>query len=257
MLCNSSFATSLKNSLGFSSELSTQVATSQERQLCLEGVALEEVPAFKYLGTLFTTTGQAVQEVESRINSARLAFNRLQAALWSRREISNRVCTVVVRTILRCGCETWLLRVEDRKGLEVFDNGCLGCIKRCNRHDRVPCAVLRIGLQRPTSPTLPLQRRLRWFGHAARRAPGEFMRELFNPDVPRTWHRPNGEQLKTWATTLKEDLVRLIRPAAVRIRRWNKEWASLAMDLAQDRHAWSAAVRGAVNAMDADSAGAG
>ncbi len=51
--------------------------------------------------------------------------------------------------------------------------------------------------------------------------------------------------------------MRLIRPAVVGIRRWNKEWASLAMDLAQDRRAWSAAVRDVVNAMDADSARAG
>ncbi len=61
----------------------------------------------------------------------------------------------------------------------------------------------------------------------------------------------------SWATTLKEDLVRLIEPGLVGIRRWNKEWASLAMDLAQDRRAWSAAVRDALNAMDADSARAG
>ncbi len=65
------------------------------------------------------------------------------------------------------------------------------------------------------------------------------------------------EDKRTWATTLKEDLVRLIGPAVVGIRRWNKEWASLAMDLAQDRRAWSAAVRDAVAAMDADSARAG
>ncbi len=83
------------------------------------------------------------------------------------------------------------------------------------------------------------------------------MRELINPDVPRTWRRRTGGQLKTWAATLKEELVRLIGPAVVGIRRWNKEWASLAMDLAQDRRAWSAAVRDAVNAMDADSARAG
>ncbi len=62
---------------------------------------------------------------------------------------------------------------------------------------------------------------------------------------------------KTWTTPLKEDLVRLIRHAVVGIRRWNKKWASLAMDLAQDRRAWPAAVRDAVNAMDADSARAG
>ncbi len=74
------------------------------------------------------------------------------------------------------------------------------------------------------------------------------MRELINPDVPRTWRKRTGGQLKTWATSLKEDLVRLIRPALVGIRRWNKEWAWLAVDLAQNRRAWLAAVRDAVNA---------
>ncbi len=63
--------------------------------------------------------------------------------------------------------------------------------------------------------------------------------------------------MKTWATTLTGDLVRLIGPAVVGIRRWNKECASLAMDMAQDRRDWSAAVRDAVNAMDADSVRAG
>ncbi len=80
------------------------------------------------------------------------------------------------------------------------------------------------------------------------------MRELIDPDVPRTWRRRTGGQLKTWAATLKEDLVRLIGPAVVDIRRWNKEMASRAMDLTDDRGTWSAAVRDAVNAMDAASA---
>ncbi len=61
------------------------------------------------------------------------------------------------------------------------------------------------------------------------------MRKLIDPDVPRTWRRRTGGQLKTWATTLKEDLVRHIGPAVVGIRRWNKEWASLAKGLTQDR----------------------
>ncbi len=58
----------------------------------------------------------------------------------------------------------------------------------------------------------------------------------------------------TWAATLKEDLVQAIRPAVVGIRRWNKESASLAVDLVQDRRAWAAAIRDAKRAMDADSA---
>ncbi len=48
--------------------------------------------------------------------------------------------------------------------------------------------------------------------------------------------------------------MRFIRPAAVDIEMWNKECSSVAMDLAQDRRAWTVAVRDAVHAIDVDSA---
>ncbi len=64
-------------------------------------------------------------------------------------------------------------------------------------------------------------------------------------------------QPKIWETTVNEDLVRLIGPAVVDIRERNKEWVLLAMDPVQDRRAWSAAARDAVNAIDAASASAG
>ncbi len=51
--------------------------------------------------------------------------------------------------------------------------------------------------------------------------------------------------------------MRFIGPAEVAIRRCNKEWASLAMDLAKGRRARLAAVRDAVHDVDADSARAG
>ncbi len=204
--------------------LTTLLCLAQQRQLLLEGIPLEEVAAFKYLGASFIATGQAVREIESRTNSARMAFNRLHTALWSRREISrktkSRVYTTLVRTILLYGCETWPLRVEDRKRLEVFDNDCLRHIAKRNRCDRVLCAVLRQRLQLPTLPVLLLQRRLRWVGHAARRAPGEFIRELINPDVPRPWRNRTGGQMRSWATAQKGDLVRFIGLAVVDIRRW-------------------------------------
>ncbi len=49
----------------------------------------------------------------------------------------------------------------------------------------------------------------------------------------------------------------LIGPAVVGIRKRNKEWVWLAMNLVQDRRAWPAGVRDVVHAMDADSARAG
>ncbi len=42
-----------------------------------------------------------------------------------------------------------------------------------------------------------VQRRLRWFGHAARRPNGEMIRDLLLPTPLRTWRRRTGSQLKT------------------------------------------------------------
>ncbi len=51
-----------------------------------------------------------------------------------------------------------------------------------------------------------VQRRLRWFSHAARRREGELIKDLLLPTPPRTWRRRAGDQLETWATTIKADL---------------------------------------------------
>ncbi len=149
-----------------------------------------------------------------------------------------------------------LYHLDDVLASELLDSDSdsLRRIERCHRRDRIPCAILVQRLQLPTLPTLLMLHCLRGFGHTAWRAPGEFMRELINSDVAQTWRKRTGGQLKTSTTTLKEDLVRLIAPAVVGIRRWSKEWASIVTDLAQNCCAWSAAVRDAVNDMDADSA---
>ncbi len=104
--------------------------------------------------------------------------------------------------ILLYGCETWPLRVEDQRRLEVFDNDCLRRIRgRRRRLDRVPCAVLRRQLHLRAVPPVLLQRRLRWFGHAARRLAGEIIREVINPEPPVHWCKKRGGQLKTWKTS--------------------------------------------------------
>ncbi len=79
----------------------------------------------------------------------------------------------MVGTILLYGCETWPLRVEDQRRLEVFDNDCLRRILGCLRQDRIPCIALRHRLQLRALPPV-----LRWFGHAARRPADEIIRSL-------------------------------------------------------------------------------
>ncbi len=100
-----------------------------------------------------------------------------------------------------------------------------------------------------------LPRRLRWFGHAARRPAGEIIREVIIPELPAHWRKKRGVQLKTWMITFKEDLARLSGPDDFGLRRRNRDWMTIGIDWAQDRRDWAAAVRDAVVAMDAGAIG--
>ncbi len=77
-------------------------------------------------------------------------------------------------------------------------------------------------------PALLVQRRLRWFGHAARRPNGERIKDLLPPTPPARG------QLKTWATTIKADLEPLSGPRVFGHARWRNNWVKVSSDFAQD-----------------------
>ncbi len=147
------------------------------------------------------------------------------------------------------GCETWHVRVVDERILEVFDNDSTRRILRVRRRDCVPTVELRRRLSLASIPALLVQRRLRWFGHAARRPEGELIKDLLLPTPPRTWRRRAGGQLKTWATTIKTDLEPISGPRVFGHARRRKDWVKVSSELAKDCRAWSASVRDVVNAI--------
>ncbi len=65
--------------------------------------------------------------------------------------------------------------------LEVFDNDSIRRILRVRRRDCVPPVELRRRLCLTSIPALFVQRRLRWFGHAAIRPEGELIKDLLLP----------------------------------------------------------------------------
>ncbi len=91
-----------------------------------------------------------------------------------------------MRSILPYGCETWAVGVEDVRMLQIFGNDSIRRIQRVSRTDRVPSVELRRRV-RPTS--MLVQRRLRRYGHVARRPEGQLIKDLFLPAPPHTWRR--------------------------------------------------------------------
>ncbi len=117
------------------------------------------------------------------------------------------------------------------------------------RRQAVPSVELHRRLCLTSIPALRVQRRLHWFGHAARRAEGELIKDLLLPTPPRTWHRRAGGQLKTWDTTIKADLEPISGSRVFGYAQWRKDWVKVSSELAQDRRAWSASVRDVVSAV--------
>ncbi len=132
------------------------------------------------------------------------SFYRLQ----SYREISlrtkDRVYQAVVQSILLNGCQMWTMGVADEMMLAVFGNDTIRRILHMRRRDCVPTAELRRRLRLTSIPAQPVQRRLRWFGHAVRRPESGLSNDLLFPTPPRSWQKRTEGQLNTWTTTLKK-----------------------------------------------------
>jgi len=143
--------------------------------IVLNGMQLEEVDQFRYVGTTFTPNGQSKDEILGRIAQARAAFGCLQRCLWSRSEIRRstkcRIYQALVRSILLYGYETWAVRNHDLHAAEVIDRQCLRRILRIRLLDRVSNDDLLHRAHLPSVNGALLARRLKWFGHALRRPP--------------------------------------------------------------------------------------
>ncbi len=75
------------------------------------------------------------------------------------------------------------------------------------------------------------------FGHAARCPERELIRNLLVTTPSRTWFTRTGGQLKTRATTLKEDLKPLTGPRVLEYGQWVRDWVKISSELTQDCHA--------------------
>ncbi len=107
--------------------------------------------------------------------------------------------------------------------LEVLGNDSIRRILGVRRRDCVSSVELRRRFRLTGISALLVQRRLRWFGHAARRLEGELINDLLFPTPPSTWHRRAGGQLKTWAIMFKARLKPLSGPRVFGHARWRKD----------------------------------
>ncbi len=84
----------------------------------------------------------------------------------------------MVCAFLLYGCFTWPVRVANERMLEDFNNDSIHRILHVRCRDGVPSVELSRRLCLTSIPALLVQRRLHWFGRAARHPDGELIKHL-------------------------------------------------------------------------------
>ncbi|XP_023231892.1 uncharacterized protein LOC111631815 [Centruroides sculpturatus] len=178
----------------------------------LNGVQIEQVQEFKYLGSLIKEKKVASSnETHARIGQAAHAFASLKWFVWRKNNISLmtkiRLFRTLVIPILLYGSETCTLLKTDLDKLETFQLKCLRQILGISLWDRITNNAIRTRCQQqPSVKTQIQQRRLRWFGHVCRMDINRIPHQLLFRQRPTLWKIQHSAPKKTWTKHVEEDL---------------------------------------------------
>ena len=148
--------------------------------IMIDGIEVEKVPEFCFLRSVVPN---CPADVKRRIALASSAFGRLKKAVWNKRTISStlkiRLYKALILPIAVYASETWTLKTEDTRKLEVFEMRCLRAILGVSLRDRYTNERVRNTLQITETITEVIKKkRLRWFGHVTRKPPSTWCTKL-------------------------------------------------------------------------------
>ena len=173
--------------------------------VCLNGVRLEEVSEFKYLGSHVTADGSMEKEVGYRVSEGSKVMGAVRGVMRGRSlSMDAKKCLyekVIVPTVTY-GAETWSVREAERKRLDVFEMRCLRSMVGVTLMDRVRNEEVRerAGVSVPLSARVD-RMTLRWFGHMERMEEGRIVKRVMNAEAEGI--RDRGRPRFRWMDSVK------------------------------------------------------
>ena len=172
----------------------------------VNGVRLEEVQAFKYLGATISEQGSK-PEIRNRIAQATAAIGKLQT-IWKDKGITLRskirLMRSLVTSIFLYACESWTLNKELERKICAFEMRCFRRLLGISYRDRVRNEEVENKIRQEIGPfektlTTIKKRKLKWFGHVTRG--GGLAKIFLQGTVP--GRRGRGRPKGTWGDNIK------------------------------------------------------
>ncbi|PVD19664.1 hypothetical protein C0Q70_20154 [Pomacea canaliculata] len=165
-----------------------------------------ETDHFTYLGSIVSKDAGADDDIRSRINKARHAFNSLRP-IWNSRALSlrskTRIFNTNVKAVLLYGSETWRVTNTINNKLQTFTNRCLRHILRIRWPERISNSSLWERTNQNATSQDTKKRKWGWIGHTLRKPADTIARQAldWNPQGKRKVGRPK----QTWRRSVESE----------------------------------------------------
>ena len=137
----------------------------------IDGVVLENVDSFQYLGRVITNSSNDTKVVEKLISEGWNAYNKVKTVLKDRKtSVSTKKKTFetyILPCIMYCG-ETITWRKDLLRKMNVFQNNIMRICTNKRKTDKIPIDTLLMMTRLTPVSTLVKRKKLTWFGHLKR-----------------------------------------------------------------------------------------
>src|SRR5580700_2994037 len=171
------------------------------------GVVLEKVDKFCYLGDTLNANVGADSAVVARIRSAWRKFRELSPILalkGASLAVKSKIYKCCVRSCMLYGSETWPMKVEHEAKLERTEMRMIRWMCGVSLRERQTNIELRSRFGVESIVEVVRRNRLRWFGHVQRRSDDDWVKRCTMLEVE--GRKPKGRPKKTWMDTVKMDM---------------------------------------------------
>lgn len=193
-----------------------------------DGEVIEQVQAYKYLGSVINSRGNSEDELMARIKAANRLYAALRRKFLDHKEITQETKISIFKSmylpVLLHGGENWILTGRQEKQIQAMEMKYLRRVIGARRIDKKRNEDIRKQLHVKSAKLYLEEKKLRWFGHLVR------MEE--NRQVKKIWEtRPEGKNKRgrpktTWNATVEKILIEA-----------GETWHS-AKHIARDRTQW-------------------
>ena len=195
--------------------------------IVVDGVTLEQVDKYTYLGQVITEDGRCEVEIRRRIQIAKTNFLKMKNILTSRKiniEIRRKIMECYILSSLLYAAETWTINEADWKRLEGFETWALRrMLKISYLEHRTNEDVFKLAKSGRKLKIDILTRKIKYFGHLVRG--NGLQRSILENYIPGS--RGRGRPRHTWFTNIRQFMGRTYSEMA---------------HLAGERHTFRAAV---------------